>query len=116
MKMKKLITHKAILQYAVASKDMADIHLDAEVASRAGFKRPIVHGMYIMGLAQSVYMTEHPTQWITTYDMTFHKPLLIDSIAIFDFVASDCNIQVTVTTERGEVIAKGIFSVKERVL
>ena len=113
--MKKFISNEAIRQYATASKDIADIHLDAEVASRAGFKRPIVHGMYIMGLAQSKYITEHPTQWITTYDMKFVNPLLVDSVAIFDYADRDGNIQVTVTAETGEVIASGTFSVKERV-
>lgn len=112
--MKKRITYEAIRQYAAASKDMADIHLDAEAAARAGFKRPIVHGMYIMGLAQSLYLSEHPAQWITTYDMKFQRPLLVDSVVSFDFVDRDGHIQVMVTDETGEVIASGILSVKER--
>ncbi|WP_136605320.1 MaoC family dehydratase [Paenibacillus dokdonensis] len=112
--MKKRITCEAILLYAAVSKDMADIHLDTEAAAMAGFKRPIVHGMYIMGLAQSLYLREHPAQWITTYDMKFHKPLLVDSVVSFDFVDRDGHIQVTVTDENGEVITSGILSVKER--
>jgi 3-hydroxybutyryl-CoA dehydratase len=112
--MKKRITAEAIQQYAAASKDTAAIHLDAEAATKAGFKRPIAHGMYIMGLAQSLYIAEHPTQWITQYDMKFQKPLLVDVVVIFDFEASDGNVQVTVTAETGEVIASGTFSVKER--
>ncbi|GIP26650.1 hypothetical protein J23TS9_17800 [Paenibacillus sp. J23TS9] len=111
---KKHITYEAIRQYAAASKDTADIHLDAEAAAGAGFKRPIVHGMYIMGLGQSLYLSEHPTQWISTYDMKFQKPLLVDSVAIFEFVDSDGHILMTVTAESGEVIASGTLSVKER--
>lgn len=113
-KINKLITDEVIRQYATASQDKAKIHFDAEFALRAGFKRPIVHGMYIMGLAQSLYITEHPTQWITTYDMIFHKPLLVDSIATFIFEACDDNIKVTVTEDTSGVIASGTFSVKAR--
>jgi 3-hydroxybutyryl-CoA dehydratase len=112
--MKKRITAEAIQRYAAASKDTAAIHLDAEAAAKGGFKRPIVHGMYIMGLAQSLYIAEHPTQWITQYDIKFLKPLLVDVVVVFDFDACDSNVQVTVTAETGEVIASGNFSVRER--
>ncbi|MFF2754131.1 MaoC family dehydratase [Psychrobacillus sp. NPDC058041] len=111
--MNKYVTAEAIQRYAVVSKDSAAIHIDNEAATRAGYKRPIAHGMYIMGLAQSLYLADHPKQWITEYDMKFQKPLLVDTFAIFDFKSSDCNIEVTVTAETGDVIASGSFSVKE---
>lgn len=113
--MKKRITYEAIKQYAAASKDMADIHLDPEIAKSAGFKRPIVHGMYIMGLAQSLYMVEHPTKWITSYDMKFQKPILVDSEITFEYKGSFGVIQVSVTDDVGEVVASGTLSVKERL-
>lgn len=111
--MKKRVTAEAIQQYAVVSRDTAAIHLDDEAATRAGFKRPIAHGMYIMGLAQSLYISEHPTQWITEYDMKFQKSLLVGTISIFDFETNNGNVQVTVTTETGDIIASGNFSVRE---
>ncbi|OAB44716.1 MaoC family dehydratase [Paenibacillus glacialis] len=112
--MNKHITAEAIQQYAVVSKDTSAIHLNVEAAVKVGYKRPVAHGMYIMGLAQSLYLTEHPSQWITTYSMKFQKPLLVDTVAIFDFEVCDGNIDVTVAIESGEVIASGTFSVKER--
>ncbi|MDQ0088988.1 acyl dehydratase [Paenibacillus anaericanus] len=112
--MNKRITAAAIRQYADVSKDTAAIHLNAEDAAKVGYKQPIAHGMYIMGLAQSMYLNEHPSQWISSYSMKFQKPLLVDSIAIFDFEVCDSTIQVTITVESGEVIALGDFSVKER--
>lgn len=112
--MKKCITTEAIRQYAAASQDTAAIHLDMDAAAKAGFKRPIAHGMYLMGLAQSIYIAKHPGLWIKQYDMKFHKPILVDTVARFDFEADgDCNIKVTVTAEDGDVIASGAFSVKE---
>jgi len=112
--MKKHITAEAIQQYAATSKDTAAIHLNIEAAAKVGFKRPVAHGMYIMGLAQSLYLIEHPSQWITTYSMKFQKPLLIDTVAIFHFEVSNSDILVTVEIETGEVIASGTFTVEER--
>lgn len=112
--MKKRITAAAIRQYADVSNDTAAIHLNAEAAVKVGYKQPIAHGMYIMGLAQSMYLNEHPSQWITTYSMKFQKPLLVDSLATFDFDVCESMIHVTITVESGDVIALGAFSVKER--
>lgn len=112
--MKKRITAEAIQRYATASKDTSAIHLNVKAAVDAGYKRPVAHGMYIMGLAQSLYLTEHPSQWITTYSMKFQKPLLVDTVANFEFEVCDGHILVTVAVESGEVIASGSFSVKER--
>lgn len=113
--MKKIITAETIRQYATTSKDTSAIHLDEEAAAKAGYKRPITHGMYIMGLAQSLYLAQHPSQWISTYHMKFQQPLLIDTVVFFDFEVSEGDIHVTVTDESGEMIASGTFSVKEVV-
>lgn len=111
--MRKCITAEAIRKYAAASQDLAAIHLDEDAAAKAGFKRPIAHGMYLMGLAQSLYIAEHPTQWITKYDMKFQQPVEVDNVVIFDFIDNDGAVKVTLTTEAGDVIASGAFSVKE---
>jgi acyl dehydratase len=37
--------------FAAASGDHNPLHLDAEVARRAGFERPVVHGMLMMAYA-----------------------------------------------------------------
>jgi acyl dehydratase len=111
--MRKCITAEAIRQYAAASQDLAAIHLDQDAAAEAGFKRPIAHGMYLMGLAQSLYIAEHEAQWITQYEMKFHQPVEVDHAVIFDFTDNGCDVEVTLSTEAGEVIASGAFSVKE---
>lgn len=107
--MRKCITAEAIRQYAATSQDLAAIHLDEDAAAEAGFKRPIAHGMYLMGLAQSLYIEAHQAQWITQYDMKFHKPIEVDNVVIFDFSEDDCMVKVTLTTEAGDVIASGLF-------
>lgn len=43
--------------FAAASGDHNPLHLDPEVAQRAGFERPIVHGMLSMALAGRLFTT-----------------------------------------------------------
>jgi acyl dehydratase len=111
--MRKCITAEAIRLYAAASQDLDAIHLDEDAAAKAGFKRPIAHGMYLMGLAQSLYIEEHQAQWITQYEMKFHQPVEVDNVVMFDYADDDALVKVTLTTEAGDVIATGAFSVKE---
>ncbi|GIP23362.1 MaoC family dehydratase [Paenibacillus sp. J22TS3] len=113
--MRKQITAEGIRRYAVASKDMADIHLDDEAAQRAGYKRPIAHGMYIMGLAQSIYAKEHKEKWIQSCGMRFQKPLPIDTAVNFVYEEQGGSVLVTVTAEDGGRIATGTLTVKEGV-
>ncbi|WMT43118.1 MaoC family dehydratase [Paenibacillus sp. D2_2] len=112
--MRRQITAAMISQYAEVSQDTAAFHLDTHAAREAGYERPIAHGMYIMGLAQSLYLVEHRNHWISSYSMKFQKPLYSETTACFQFEACEYNIQVTVTSEDGDVIAKGTFTVKER--
>lgn len=111
--MKRRITVEAIEHYANVSKDKAVIHLNVDAARAAGFDQPLVHGMYVMGLAQSLYIEEHPTHWITAYKMKFQKPLFVDMVAIFNFERVEDSVEVAVTTENGDKIAAGTFLVKE---
>lgn len=111
--MQKQITAKSIQQYASISQDQAGIHLDVEVAVQCGYDRPIAHGMYMMGLAQSLYIAEHPNQWITTYTMTFSKPILVDSIVFFHFVIKGDDVEVQVRSIDQEIVISGNFIVKE---
>lgn len=113
--MKKCITNEAIRQYAITSKDAAGIHLNVEAAVSAGLKRPIAHGMYIMGLAQSEYVREHPEHWIAAYELKFLKPVFINSKVNFEFEVAKDYIVVNVSGEDGECIASGTMSVKERL-
>ncbi|MBO7744366.1 MaoC family dehydratase [Paenibacillus sp. MWE-103] len=111
------ITAAAIRGYAELTGDLAPIHLQAEAARQAGYQAPIAHGMYLMGVAQSIYLEEHRTHWIPSYNMKFHRPLVQDTLACFVYEACGDSIQVTIREqdEAGEIIAKGAFIVREGV-
>lgn len=113
--MRRKITLEEIQRYAVSSGDNAGIHLKDEAAAAAGFVRPIAHGMYLMGLAQSLYLDQRPDCWVNECSMRFQQPLLADTIAAFTFEEQGTQVQVKITAETGEVIAIGDFSVREEV-
>ncbi|MGG0658555.1 MaoC family dehydratase [Rummeliibacillus pycnus] len=111
--MKKFITTEEIHHYAKVSKDNASIHIDQSAAHQAGFERPIVHGMYLMGLAQSLYLKTHPNQWIQQYEMRFQQSLLVDQEVDFHFEIQGNNVQIHLSTFNQKNIALGTFYVKE---
>lgn len=55
--------------FAAASGDHNPLHLDEAVASKAGFERPVVHGMLSMAVAGRLF-TRHfgpaSVQWLNT--------------------------------------------------
>lgn len=115
--MRIVISAADIRHYASVSKDEAAIHLDAAAAKEAGYDAPIAHGMYIMGLAQSLYMKEHLSHWIQSNTMRFVKPCVQGSAVCFRYNArSNDHIQVTVATDHGEIIAKGTFIVVKGIM
>lgn len=114
--MKMEITEADIRHYASVTKDEAAIHLDAAAAKKAGYDAPIAHGMYIMGLAQSLYMKEHRSHWIQSMDMRFEQPCVQGSAVYFRYnTMNHGQIQVTVTSDHEEIIAKGSFGIAEGI-
>ena len=49
------VTPVQLALFAAASGDHNPLHLDPEVARRAGFDRPVVHGMLTMALAGRLF-------------------------------------------------------------
>lgn len=113
---KHVITKEMIRQYAAVSGDAGSIHLDSDAAFKAGFDRPIAHGMLLMGLAQSMYLSAHPAKWISSYSMKFVHPLLAETAVQFEFselVGEKETIRITLRAENEEIIAQGTLSVQE---
>ncbi|MYL35129.1 hypothetical protein GLW08_04030 [Pontibacillus yanchengensis] len=78
------VTRKHVARYIRASGDDNPIHYDEEAARNTGFNRPIVHGMWTLGV-----MTSYVWKWygshvqLTTVDASFKHPLFLeDSLLI----------------------------------
>ncbi|MNO07430.1 hypothetical protein D3C81_2296120 [compost metagenome] len=61
-----------------------------------------------------MYMKEHHSLWIQSMNMRFEQPCVQGSILYFQYDDwSYDDIQVTVISNAGDIIAKGSFSVIE---
>lgn len=49
------VTPVQLALFAAASGDHNPLHLDSEAARRAGFERPLVHGMFSMAIAARMF-------------------------------------------------------------
>jgi len=90
--MNRKITNEQIKQYANVSQDFSPIHFPDERNNH----QPIAHGMYIMGLAQSIFLEEHPDYWIVDYEMKFIQPIIVESTITFQFTQRDLDVSVVV--------------------
>jgi acyl dehydratase len=101
--MHKKITDEQIMHYAEVSGDFAAIHFPGRTDGNA----PIVHGMYVMGLAQSLFLQEHPGYWIADYEMKFIRQIAVHSTVSFQFEQKDADVSLFVFGEDGRVCVKG---------
>ncbi|MFT3821204.1 MAG: MaoC/PaaZ C-terminal domain-containing protein [Rubrivivax sp.] len=81
---------QAALLYRQASRDLMPIHADPEVARRAGFERPISHGLNTMGLAMRAIVRRHAPERVRALSVRFAAPGLPgDTVRVSLFEASD---------------------------
>lgn len=100
--MKRIITNEQIMRYAEVSQDFAPIHF----SGRPDGNEPIAHGMYVMGLAQSLFLREHPGYWVTDYEMKFFQPIVVPSTVSFQFKQKDADVSILVRGNDGELSVK----------
>ncbi len=56
----RVITAEDVQKYADVTGDDNPLHLDAEYAATTPFGKPVVHGMYVLGLASKVLGRDFP--------------------------------------------------------
>lgn len=93
-----IIGAQDVERYAEISKDYNPIHLDFHSAVEAGFEREIVHGMLVMGIAESRLAEIFPTSVVNYYDTKFVQPVLVGEVLTFSYVVVDNEVD-TVTIE-----------------
>ncbi len=101
--MRTKITQADIDRFAQASGDRADLHRPKENET------PIAHGMYLMGIALSMYNRIRPTRWIRSYEMKFVRPVHAETEIDIRYTETENRIEVTLSTKQGETVAKGVF-------
>lgn len=117
------ITREMLKEYAEASGDTNPIHLDDEVAKKAGLPSVIAHGMLIAGLmanrALAFVQTEAQLSWrLTEFQIRFKAMTFPgDKVSVGGHVKSiepdSLTLDLRVQNHRGQVTTQGIarFSV-----
>lgn len=69
--------------FAAASGDHNPLHLDAETARRAGFERPVVHGMLTMAYAARLFTQEFGVRRVRALQTRFVGVALLGDVIEF---------------------------------
>jgi acyl dehydratase len=56
----RLFTEADVQAFAALSEDQNPLHLDAEYAAGTSFKKPVVHGVLLLGMFSRIFGNEYP--------------------------------------------------------
>ncbi|MFA6338672.1 MAG: MaoC family dehydratase [Candidatus Paceibacterota bacterium] len=112
---KRFFTTQDIIMFAAVSGDLNPIHLDEAYAEGTRFKRPIVHGAFVMSLFSKLMGTEFPGLGtiLIKQSLEFKAPVYIgDTItAIVECVEKKGKAQLTMKcsaiNEKGSEVISG---------
>ncbi|MBK3495187.1 hypothetical protein JFL43_10040 [Viridibacillus sp. YIM B01967] len=113
-----IISANDVKKYAETSKDFNAIHLDFQSAVKAGFEREIVHGMLVMGIAESRLSTIFPTSVVVSYETKFIQPVLVGEVLTFSYVVIEeeldtIAIKIEATKENENTAIIGVIQFTE---
>ncbi len=113
-------TQEQVRAFAELSGDMNPLHLDPQFAAESVFKRPIVHGVLVLGVFSKIFGSEFPGEGTiyVSQQLEFLRPVYVgDSYeAIAELIAIDprrklgtfstkiFNVQTKKITFRGESV------------
>lgn len=99
---------KQLVMYAGASQDFNEIHYNFDVAKKAGFSRPIVHGMLTMALCikEALKNLNAKPQDIKKVKARFINPILLEEDINFEIKEESPDKKIVIVIckkENGEV-------------
>ncbi|WP_163536421.1 MaoC/PaaZ C-terminal domain-containing protein [Gracilibacillus sp. YIM 98692] len=109
------ITEEKVKQYSLLSGDQNPIHQNKKEAKKYRFKRPIAHGMLIMGMgAEICSVLRNKDFFVSDYEMNFQKPVYVDDV--IELVVKDPSpspwVEIRGTVE-GKQVVKGNLRFKK---
>ncbi len=104
------VTPLQLALFAAASGDHNPLHLDPEVARRAGFDKPVVHGMLSMALTAKLLTREFGPQALTRLHTRFVGVALVGEALELVATLREADEQAAhyllrASTERAEVLS-----------
>lgn len=108
-------------QFIKISGDANPLHWDEAYASQTVFKKPIVHGAFILGIFSKIMGMEFPGKGsiYMKHELEFKRPCYVNSIYVFKFKVLEIDSikhMARITTqvfekERGKIMVDGIATV-----
>ena len=104
------VTAVDLALFAAASGDHNPLHLDADTARRAGFERPVVHGMFTMANAARLFTQNFGAGRLLSVQTRFTGVALLGDTLLFEATLIDPgngHYGLSVRTETGTVLVSG---------
>lgn len=106
------VTAVDLALFAAASGDHNPLHLDAEAARKAGFDRPVVHGMFTMACAARLFAQTFGAGSVRALQTRFTGVALLGDTLLFEATRVDvqdgtANYALTARTESGTALVSG---------
>jgi acyl dehydratase len=92
--------------FAAASGDHNPLHLDAETARRAGFDRPVVHGMLTMAYAARLFTQAFGARRLRTLQTRFIGVALLGDVIEFEATLQHASIDDALYDLRAETLTR----------
>lgn len=104
------VTAVDLALFAAASGDHNPLHLDADSARRAGFERPVVHGMFTMANAARLFTQAFGAGRLLALQTRFTGVALIGDTLLFEATLLDATTgqySLTAHTDGGTQLVSG---------
>lgn len=110
------LTAKKVKQFAEATGDCNPIHLDEQYAATTPFKKPVVHGVLLLGFVSGIIGLEFPGAGTVAREISakFVRPVFVGEKVKAEVIVTNkkekiniCYLDYIVYNEKSEVVVKG---------
>lgn len=113
-----LFDKKSVKKFSEISEDKNKIHLDEEYASKTFFKKPIVHGVFVISKLSSMIAENYINVILISMEYKFLKPIYVGTKVEIEISSEDIgekkNSIFKVTDADNDICIAGHFKTKEK--
>jgi acyl dehydratase len=117
----KVFDKNSVLEYAKLTGDYNPVHFDENYAKKTIFKKPIVHGPYVLTLVTTLFANElpGPGSVYLSHDVKYLLPVYHDDeiTARLEVIEINHNnhvfIKTTCVNQNGKIVLSGIARLKK---
>jgi 3-hydroxybutyryl-CoA dehydratase len=108
-----------VKSFSDISGDKNKIHLDEVYAAKTFFKKPIVHGAFLISVLSSLIAENYSNVILLSMDFKFTKALYVGEVGIYTIKSSDTGedkiSSFTIFNENREACVIGSFKTREKI-